>query len=110
MGLGLNGHLTALFNNLAQGTHIANIEVEAYAQGSQGPVLVDEYKFTDALVTQLDSANASDNTVGFVYQTFTHGHIDIDATGKALPFNGVGLDLATLKVITVPAPDAEVFG
>ena len=110
LGLGLNGELTTLFTKLAEGKSLKSIEVEAYAQGSKGPVLVDEYRFTDTFITDLDSANASDNTVGFVYKSFTHGHIDFDSKGSPLPFNGVGLDIATLTTVTVPTPSADVFG
>ncbi len=109
--LGSSAELLELTRALASGEHLKNVEIEAYAAGGskgQGQI-IDEFKFSDVLITQLDTANASANVLNFDFRSFTHGHVVVDQKdGTVEGFTGAGWDFATNQDVAAPNPHADV--
>jgi VCBS repeat-containing protein len=114
IGIGVSNLLTALLIDDAKGVHIPTVQVEAYAAGigaGAAPVLVDEYRFNNALVTGVASGTGASNAVSLTYGAFTHAHVAHDQSGAvdAANSSGVGYDFTTATVIGVPAPVPNLY-
>jgi VCBS repeat-containing protein len=109
LDLDSGGQLTALTQSLLSGEHLKNVEIEAYrATGSGKAMLVDEFKFNDVLFTRLDGGNgAGDNTLGFDFASFTHGHIEQNKSGGIGDITTAGWDFKTNQEISGPSPVAN---
>ncbi|WP_373987188.1 Ig-like domain-containing protein [Duganella sp. BuS-21] len=73
LNLGGSKAVGELTSRLLTGTTVHSVEVKAYLGDGKGKLLVQEYKFTDALVTSAQSAidveGGADNTLAFTYRT-----------------------------------------
>ncbi len=93
---------------MVKGKHLADIEVEAYSHSTFDgkAVLVDEFKFTNLLVTKLDADGASNgattNAVSLDFGGFTHAHVEHDNQGAVTGTSGTGWDFT--KNVAVSAP------
>jgi type VI secretion system secreted protein Hcp len=103
------GQLTTLAQSLLSGEHLKDVEIEAYrTTGSGKATLVDEFKFNDVLFTSLDGGNgAGDNTLGFNFSSFTHGHIDLDKSGGVGDIATTGWNFKTNQEMPGPQPQAN---
>ncbi len=108
--LGSNATGTALAGMLASGSHIKNVDIEVYQRNSEGTrVLLDDYKFTDVVVTNLDTAGNSysiGNDVSFDFTQFSHGHVTRDAKGSVTN-DSVGWDFEANEAYTGSTPHAD---
>jgi len=109
MVLGSSLVLTRMLTNLFKGTHMPSVEVEAYAHDGAGMRLVDEYIFSQVMLTSVESNGMNDNTVGLAYRSFTHGHQNYDASGTATDWVGAGYDLNGNVTLVAPAPHADLW-
>ena len=109
--LGSSTELLDLTTALASGAHLKNVEIEAYATGGKDQMqLIDEFKFSDVLITQLDTTNASSNVLNFDFSSFTHGHVAIDPNdGSVTGYTGAGWDFANNVEEPPLNPDADLF-
>jgi hypothetical protein len=95
---------------MLKGTHLTDVEVEAYSHSAfvGKAVLVDEFKFTNLLVTKLDTDGASDgassNAVSLDFGRFTHAHVEHDDQGAVTGTSGAGWDFT--KNVAVSAPSS----
>jgi type VI secretion system secreted protein Hcp len=87
--LGSSSELVQLTEFLAKGQHLKSLELEAYVSaGKGGELLVDEFKFSDVLVSSLSSGNATNNTLVFDYASVDYGHAIYSPIGKLDGFIG----------------------
>jgi type VI protein secretion system component Hcp len=88
------------------------VEIEAYSQGTAQ--LVDQYVFSDAVLTSLqvsgDSGGGTTNSLSFDFGGFAHSHQELDAKGAPGPISSVGWDFANGTSATVPAHTADALG
>jgi VCBS repeat-containing protein len=72
-----------LFQSALAGKHLQSVEIEAYRQGAKGEELVDEYKFTDVLLTsqQVSGSFGEAHSVSFEYGHFGHTYVEQDEKG-----------------------------
>jgi VCBS repeat-containing protein len=108
MGLGNSSAWAAILLDVLKGKHTELVEVEAYARGSEGPRLVDEYIFKEVLFTLHDSTGTTNNVLGMDYASFTHGHQNYDLEGRVATWTGTGYDLNTNVSVVAPVPHADV--
>ena len=107
MGLGNSAVWTDMLTNVLKGTHLASVEIEAYARGSASPRLVDEYIFQEVIFTRHESKGMSDNLLGMDFLSFTHGHQNYDVQGRATSWTGTGYSGESGGEIVAPAPVAS---
>lgn len=115
MELGSGKAMTDFQARLLSGTTISNVEIEAYSNGFNGPQLRQELRFTDALITSVQTGadnGATSNTLSFVYQTVDQATIPFRDDGKPLTAIKVGWDFenntATLPTDAIVDPGADV--
>ncbi|HEX4984748.1 MAG TPA: Ig-like domain-containing protein [Burkholderiales bacterium] len=107
LSLGSSGALVDLTGQLLGGDTIKAVEIEAYRSTGEGRQLVDEFKFTNAQLTSLDSGNGTDNTLGLQVGQFTHGHVDYDDKGAAHDSSVTGWDFTANKAFSGALPVAD---
>jgi type VI protein secretion system component Hcp len=86
------------------------VEIEAYSQGTSQ--LVDQYFFSDAVLTALQVSGSSGFTgdsVSFDFGGFAHSHQELDAKGAAGPVSSVGWDFVNAAPGSVPAHTADAL-
>ncbi|HRH79894.1 MAG TPA: Ig-like domain-containing protein [Thiobacillaceae bacterium] len=113
--LGSSATSTLLTQLAFSGKILADVEIEAYRPGAEGKdQLVDEFKFTEVVITGVDTdagGGAIANNVSFAFTKFGHGHLDYDdATGKALPADLTGWDFEANKLASAGSPSATAQG
>ncbi|MHA4871786.1 type VI secretion system tube protein Hcp [Duganella sp. PWIR1] len=115
MELGSGKAMTDFNARLLSGTTISNIEIEAYSNGFDGPQLRQEFRFTEALITSVQTSadnGATSNTLGFVYRTVDQAIIPVRDDGKPMTAIKVGWDFqnntATLPSNAAVDPGADV--
>ena len=88
--LGSSSELVKLTEMLAEGQHIKSAELEVYrvGGGKEGLQIIDEFKFTDVLVSSWQTSNGSFNSLVFDYAEVDYGHQLYDETGQAKGFTG----------------------
>jgi len=108
--LGSNSAMPSLVEMLGNGTHLNGVEIEAYREGSTQ--LVDQYFFSDAVVTRVGvdgSAGFTFDSVNFGFGGFAHSHQDLDAKGAPGPVASVGWDFVNAAAGSVPAHNADAL-
>jgi VCBS repeat-containing protein len=111
--LGSSAEIVRLTELLAQGKHLADVEIEAYRLGGKEQQLIDEYKFEDVLLTALHDAGSESATLhelSFDYARISHGHVEYDAgTGKQAGADVASWDFELNKAWTddLPHPDVD---
>jgi VCBS repeat-containing protein len=108
--LGSTAAMPDLFEMLANGTHLNGVEIEAYSQGN--PQLVDQYFFSNAVLTDLQvsgSGGATTDSVSFDFAGFAHSHQELDAKGALGPVTSVGWDFVNAQPGSVPAHTADAL-
>jgi len=106
--LGSNSAMPNLVEALGNGTHLNGVEIEAYSQGTAQ--LVDQYFFSDAVLTNLQttgSAGFTADSVSFDFGGFAHSHQDLDAKGAPGPVSSVGWDFVSQQPESAPAHTAD---
>ena len=101
-----------LFGLAATGEHIKFVEIEAYGQGGKGLQLVDEFKFTDVLVSsqQVSAGGGTVHSVSFNYGEIGHTHVEQDPKGGAGTETGMSWDFVqNTKGGTPPAANADAL-
>jgi VCBS repeat-containing protein len=80
--MGSSNQLVELMQTLAQGKHVKDVEIEAYAPGEKAQ-LVEQYYFEDVLLTSLQTSGSSStvHSVSFDYAAFNRGHVTQDDKG-----------------------------
>jgi type VI protein secretion system component Hcp len=87
--LGSSSELVELTEMLAKGQHIKSVELEAYALGGkEGHRIIDEFKFTDVLVSSWQTSDATVNSLTFDYAGVSYGHQLYSETGAPSGFAG----------------------
>jgi VCBS repeat-containing protein len=109
--LGSSSAMPDLVGTLGDGTHLKGVEIEAYTQGTTQ--LVDQYSFSDAVLTRLQASDfgfGTGDSVDFNFAGFAHSHQELDAKGAPGPVTSVGWDLANGTPVSAPAHTADALG
>src|SRR4051812_10961941 len=110
--LGSNSAMPDLFEMLANGTHLNGVEIEAYSQGQGTPQLVDQYFFSNAVLTDLHvrgEAGGTTDKLNFDFAGFAHSHQEFDAKGAPGPVTSVGWDFLNAAPGSVPAHKGDAL-
>jgi VCBS repeat-containing protein len=108
VALGSTQAAAKLVEYVSTGKHLTKVEIEAYAPGGdKGGALVDEFLFTDVLVSSLQTSS-SGNNLSFDYAKFGHTHVEQDLKGGTGTKNDTGFDFSkgTLTGGPSAAPEA----
>jgi type VI protein secretion system component Hcp len=113
--LGSSATSTLLAQLAYSGKFLPEVEIEVYRPGGEGKdQLVDEFKFSEVVITGVDTDAGSGfigNDVRFDFTKFSHGHIDYDpVTDKAQPADTVGFDFETSQAGGGDTPNADALG
>ncbi len=108
IGLGSSAGVVQLSESLLKGEHIQDATVEVYANVQGKMEIVDEFKFTDVVLAQLQSQGAVDNTLAFDFAKYSHGHVDINPDGSAGLVTGEGWDFHAGQEASGLTPHADV--
>jgi VCBS repeat-containing protein len=111
LSLGSSQTATELAKHLALGTHLLNVEIEAYAPGGdKGAQLVDQYYFENVMLSKLttsaSSGSAPQEQVSFNYTKFNHSHLEQEQDGSVGDITQDGWDFA-LSQDANPGPAAQ---
>jgi len=108
--LGSNSVMPELVAMLGNGTALKGVEIEAYSQGTTQ--LVDQYFFSEAVLTGLQVSASFNNTAdsaSFEFGGFAHSHQELDAQGAQGPVTSVGWDLVNDAPASAPAHTADAL-
>jgi len=108
LALGSSKQLVELTQALLAGKHLNNVEVEAYRMDGAQPLLVDEYKFEDVMLSGLTTSNATDNMLSFSYGKYAEGHIAYDANGAQSTITTGGWDFTHNTAFSGGTPHADI--
>ena len=108
VALGSTQAAAKLVEYVSTGKHLTKVEIEAYPPGGdKGGTLVDEFLFTDVLVSSLQTSSGGNN-LSFDYAKFGHTHVEQDLEGGTGTKNDTGFDFSKGKITSGPSanPDA----
>jgi type VI protein secretion system component Hcp len=97
--LGSSNELVKLTQSLFTGKHIKNVELDVLDTVGGEQRRVDEYDFTNVILSGLDSPAANVNELSFNFSKFTHRHTVYDEGGKEDGQIVVGWDLGADKMV-----------
>src|SRR5262245_13139040 len=106
--LGSSAQLLQLEDALTSGTHLKNLEIEAYHDSSAGKQLVDQYVFQDLFVTSLQTSDSAFNSVSVDFAKFSRGHVEYDDKGAKTATTEAGWDFVANRTFHVPV-DSDLF-
>jgi type VI protein secretion system component Hcp len=79
---------------IAKGTHLGSVEIQAYRAGGEGQALVESYKFTDVVLSSLQTSagELTSNQLSFDYAKVGHSHFEADLQGGTGDETRAGFD------------------